>query len=109
MLVKNTVSAWLDEHAQQIIDNCLSEEFHSHDFIKQLIKHHEERYVREMNGSISSGNGIFRSLHSQIGLYLSQKREILGIEPRDKVSSENIKGNVSENQGWRKITNTSNP
>ena len=101
MAIKTTIKALLDKHAKEIISE-LPGSFDSHEFIQRLIKKDEEGYVRELHGCIKSKNGIFRNFHSRIGQYLSKNRETIGIRSTGKVSSENIKDYISNNEGWKK-------
>lgn len=101
MNAKQKVQELLDKQAKEVI-NKLPESFDSHDFIQMLIKVDEKGYVETLSGFISSSNGIFRSFHSQIGIYLSSERNSLNIESKGKVSSENIKDYFSDNEKWVK-------
>jgi hypothetical protein len=75
-------------------------EFDSHTFIKQLIKDYESDYVELLKNYTNVP--IFKTLHAQIGKYLSQNKKDLFIIKLEKIESENIKGYESENQKWRK-------
>jgi len=101
MKVKQEVQELLDKKAKEAI-NRLPESFDSHDFIQMLIKVDEKGYVKTLHGFVTSSNGIFRSFHSQIGIYLSSERDNLNIESKGKVSSENIKDYFSDNEKWIK-------
>lgn len=87
--------------ATQIID-LLPTEFDSHQFIEKFKEKHERRYVDFLHRHINSENGIFRAAHAQIGHFLSQNREALGIEKTEQCCSTNTKGYDSMNQGWKK-------
>jgi hypothetical protein len=97
MLVKN----FLDANSKNIIQK-MPNEFDSHDFIKQLIRDHERDYV-ELVYTFKDCNGIFKAFHSEIGKYLGKHAEILSICKLDKTDSENIKGNETSNQKWKKL------
>lgn len=96
------VKDFLNQYAKEIVDK-MEIEFDSHDFIKELIKSHEKSYV-ELLYSYINNLTIFRTLHSQIGTYLSENSKSLDIEKLVKNSSENIKGYDSENQVWKKTS-----
>jgi hypothetical protein len=91
----------LDAHAENIVKK-MGAEFDSHDFIEQFLTDYEKEYVELLSDNINSDNGIFRTVHAQIGRYLSDNVPTLEIEKTGKVQSTNIKGNKSKNQGWKK-------
>lgn len=101
MNIQKEVQKLLDRNANDIIKN-LPDSFDSHDFIQKLIEVDERGYVETLSTFIRSQNGIFRSFHSQIGIYLSSEKDRLNIESRGKVSSKNIKGNPCDNENWIK-------
>ncbi|MEI6823914.1 MAG: hypothetical protein WCL51_18440 [Bacteroidota bacterium] len=80
----------------------MNNEFDSHDFIMQLIKDHERKYV-ELLYSYKNSSGIFRAFHQQIGIYLSKNANSLSIIKIRQDFSENIKDYDSKNQKWSKI------
>lgn len=102
MSIKQSIQSLLAKNATTIIC-ALPSTFDSHDFIQALIKEDEEGYVRELNGCIDSKGGIFRNFHSQIGKYLSENAQNLGINSIAKEPSGNIKGYESQNEKWSKV------
>jgi hypothetical protein len=92
----------LDVHAKNIIDG-LGTEFDSHKFIEQFLAKQEKEYVELLSDNINSGNGIFRTVHAQIGRYLSDNASAFKIEKTERQQGTNIKGDEVENQGWKKV------
>ncbi|MBP5628925.1 MAG: hypothetical protein J6X27_03680 [Bacteroidaceae bacterium] len=81
--------------------------FDSHDFIMQLIQipEYERWYVQRLaHYAIGNVHGIFKHANSEIGRCLSTNSEKLGIVKDDRRISLNIKGNETENQCWRFIS-----
>lgn len=91
----------LDAHAKGIIDK-LGKKFDSHRFIECFSTEHEKEYVGMLSDNINSGNGIFRTVHAQIGRFLSDNADALKIQKDGRAQSINVKGYKSENQGWKK-------
>lgn len=100
MAIKTSIKLLLDDYAEDIIKE-LPNPFDSHTFIQKLIKKDEERYIIELYGCLKP-KGTFQYFHSQIGRYLSKEKSKLEIESLGKVSSENIKNYISDNEGWTK-------
>ena len=94
------VNDFLDQNAIGLI-NKMETEFDSHKFIKELINSYEKDYVELLYSNIESA-GIFKTIHAQIGRYLSDNSTQLKIEKDTREYSENVKGYMSENQKWRK-------
>jgi hypothetical protein len=104
--VHPNIKAYLDLHADGIIAK-MKDEFDSHAFINELIQTSERDYILWLVIYMAMGKkAIFRTVNSQIGLYLSQKQDDLDIEKRERVSSLTVKGTDSENQEWKKKTAT---
>lgn len=89
------------EEAKQIIQK-MSDCFDSHDFINQYCVLYEKDYVQMLYESIES-DGIFRAVDASIGKFLENNQRELSISKTDKEMSQNIKGNITECQGWKKI------
>ena len=84
----------------QILDQAitfLDAEFDSHDVIKKVMQIAARPYAEDL--AKASGDDPFISLHSSIGTRLLGFKSI---EPTKKVMSMNVRGQITENQGWRK-------
>ena len=77
----------------------IEEEFSSHDFIEKFIGKFESEYI-EMLVRYQNSNQAFQTVNSQIGLYLSTKKEILGIYKTERKESENVRGRFHDIQWW---------
>lgn len=89
-------------HAQEVIKK-LNPTFDTHDFIEQLSKDFERKYV-DVICERRKDVHIFMSAHAAIGWFLSNEAKKLKIEKQsDRLSSRNIKGYKSPNQKWRKL------
>ena len=78
--------------------------FDSHDFINKYIALHENDYI-EMLAQRNDKEQVFRALNAEIGRFLQLHQEELRIEKdieEGKKPSQNIKGNVTNNQRWIK-------
>lgn len=73
--------------------------FDSHAVIQDLMTHHPQDYVRELYENVQSADPIWAT-HFAIGRALEQ---IPGIEKDVRVSSVNVRGQVTQNQQWRKL------
>lgn len=86
--------------------NDLKDKFDSHDFIKKFSKRIELDYVYLL--ATAGTTDPFRTVNMQIGNYLSNNQERLGIEliiSDGKHRSENVFGNETECGLWRKVGN----
>ncbi|MFD2939188.1 hypothetical protein [Flavobacterium notoginsengisoli] len=97
------INAFLDENVSSI-KNIIAEfeidkEFSSHDFIEKFTDKHESDYIEMLVKYKGSGNS-FRTVHSQIALYLSSKKEFLGIYKTQRKESENVRGKIDFVQWW---------
>jgi hypothetical protein len=95
-----TVKNFMDQNAKNLIRK-MENQFDSHRFIIQLSKDYEKDYVVLLNTYIESLE-IFRTLHAQIGRYLTMNQDKLSITKIKRSDSDNIKDNESENQIWGK-------
>lgn len=72
--------------------------FDSHAIIRWLMTNYPQEYVRDLFECVASDDPI-QTAHAQFGLAL---HEVPGIRPDSKVKSMNVRGQVTENQQWRK-------
>ena len=83
-----------------VIDE-MDDKFDSHDFIKKFSKEIELDYVYLL--ATAGTMTPFQTVHSQIGMFLSNNQNNLNIRYVEDVNSENIFGNVTECASWKKI------
>lgn len=86
------------EDVQPIIDEGMSDNFDSHDFIRELMLRNRNLYedMIEKCGSVASANGI-------ISIFLLNHASALGIVKNGEIKSENINGKITLCAKWRKI------
>lgn len=80
----------------------LPDEFDSHDFIKKYLTIYERHYVTMLMENIDNTN-IFRTVNATIGRFLANNQNILHITMNIRINSQNVRGNITENQKWIKI------
>jgi hypothetical protein len=84
----------------EIIKNIPSNNFNSHEFIRNFAKKFEIEYVGFLN---TYSTEPFRTVHAQIGLFLSEHQELLHIKHFDPThQSPNIFGIETKNGNWIK-------
>lgn len=86
------------------IKNIISDlpaEFSSHDFIEKFSKKYESDYIDMLVDY--KGREAFKTVHSQIAKFLSLNMKYLGINKRNKDSSEHVFGELDVIQWWEKI------
>ena len=88
------------QQAQRIISE-LGNEFDSNDFIEKYMSLFERDYVNALVEKIEC-NHIFRTVNASIGRFLTDNQKELRIAKNERKTSNNVKGNDSENQGWIK-------
>ncbi|MFA7450511.1 MAG: hypothetical protein WCY79_03015 [Bacteroidales bacterium] len=83
------------------IINDMSDTFDSHDFIKKFSKRFELDYV----DLLATANSIepFQTVNKQIGRFLSDNQTMLRIECMGKINSENVFGNKTKCEKWKKV------
>lgn len=81
---------------QEIIGQ-LERPFDSHTFIKRFVGKFQADYVSLLSRYT---NEPFKTVHQQIGKFLSKNQAPLGIRSNGRVSSENIFGEPNENEEW---------
>ena len=79
----------------------LPDEFDSHDFIEKYLTLYERHYVMMLMANIDKAN-IFRTVNATIGKFLADNQESLHITMGIRINSQNVRGNITENQKWRK-------
>lgn len=90
------------EQAEKVINN-LPEEFTSQDFLEKYRDLYEMEYLKGlMYYAIGKTEGVFRTYHSRVALFLSLNKRRLHIMEVEKIRSKNIKGNITKNQNWKK-------
>jgi hypothetical protein len=89
----------MSEHITDIeeIINQMERPFDSHAFIKRFTRIFQVEYVELLS---QYSQEPFEKVHNQIGRFLLEKRELLGIQPNGKVKGENIFGEENENEEW---------
>jgi len=80
------------------IINHLQRPFDSHDFIQVFSKEFQKEYIQLLTAYEEEP---FIKVHSQIGKFLSENQEELGIKSNGKVLSANIFGEHTENEQWK--------
>ena len=99
-----SVHDFLNKNISLLISGIISKldtEFNSHDFIKGFSKIFEEDYINFLYNY--KGKGAFKTVHSQIGKFLSLKKTALGIQKMEKVKDEHIFEEEDKIQAWKKI------
>jgi len=94
-----SVHQFMSEHISDIreIIEQMEKPFDTHAFIKKFARRFQVEYV----GLLSQySQEPFEKVHNQIGKFLLEKKELLGIQPNSKVKSENIFGEKNENEKW---------
>lgn len=81
--------------------SLLPNEFDSHDFVEKYLTVFERDYVTMLIGNIDNSE-IFRVTNASIGRFLSDNHGILHIEKAPRTNSQNVRGNITDNQNWRK-------
>ena len=85
----------------EIIKNNLTDNFDSHEFIRNFAKRFEIEYVGFLN---LYNQEPFRNVHAQIGKFLSENQSSLSIKDDGITQSPNIFGIVSQNEKWIKTS-----
>lgn len=88
------------EHVEAIIGKMKSE-FTSYDFIKKYMMLYENEYIALLNSC--EADHKFQTVHSAIGRFLSDNRLRLEITTDEKTRSENIFGNPTQVQCWKRV------
>jgi len=87
------------ENVRPIIDENMSDNFDSHDFIREFKLRYRNLYdeMVEKCGNVASAHGI-------ISIFLLNHANALGIEKNrtGKIKSENINGKIKPCAEWRK-------
>lgn len=102
-----TIADFLTEHMDDVkqIINTLPATFSSHEFIQRFAHRFESNYItflweyRRPEGEY----GTFKVVHSQIGRFLSNNEAELHIQKTNRVYTQNVFGDDSDNQGWMKV------
>lgn len=79
----------------------LPNEFDSHDFIEKYISLYERPYVNMLVEKIDN-QGIFQTVNSMIARFIEDNKTGLGVTKDERIKSQNVKGNYTENQKWIK-------
>lgn len=87
-----------DEILSASIDRMKQASFDSHAIIRDLMTYHPQEYVTDLACHVASKDP-FLTYHAGLG---SRLADWPSIEKTAKVMSENIRGQVTENQGWKK-------
>lgn len=99
-----TIHQFMQKHInelKQIISVDIKEnKFDSHDFIEIFMKKYELDYVKFL---IKYDLKPFRTLNSQIAIFLSKNASELNIQKQGKGKSESVFGLEVDNERWLKI------
>jgi len=76
----------------------MDEDFDSHAVITDLMTHSSQDYVRDLYAHVDHSDPILAH-HAVLGTRLGSRQSI---ERTQKVFSPNVRGQTTENQGWRK-------
>ena len=87
-MVPITAAKAIIEELQEKLAKEMKEEFSSPEFIERLYKHKKDH--------------AFQTVHRQIGRFLSENQEKLGIEKTQRKENLNVFGNETEVQYWKK-------
>ncbi|MDR0605750.1 MAG: hypothetical protein LBG80_15765 [Bacteroidales bacterium] len=99
---KITINQFMIENMDGIkeIIGQLKRNFDSHDFIKRFAKKYQKEYMSFLSQYTID---LFEKVHQQIGRFLAVNQTLLGIQSKGRTKSENIFGEVTENEMWQKI------
>lgn len=73
-------------------------EFSSHTFIEKYAYRHEKLYIEMLYAH--KNNKAFQTIHRQIGRFLSDNKDDLGIEKSKREKNLNVFGHETEVQFW---------
>ena len=99
-----TINSFLSSNQIKIkmrIINIMDNPFNSHDFIEKFAELYETEYIDFLNQY--KGNNAFRTVHSQIGKYLKEHENELGILGSGKTNNKNVFGNLNGIEKWEKV------
>ena len=94
-----TAHQFMSAHMPDVreIINQMQKPFDTHAFIKVFARSFQVEYVRLLS---KYPQEPFEKVHTQIGKFLISKKNLLGIQPQGKVFSENIFGEINDNEQW---------
>ncbi|MEP6652250.1 MAG: hypothetical protein ABJA82_02765 [Myxococcales bacterium] len=87
-----------DEILSASLDRMKEATFDSHAVIRDLMTYHPQEYVTDLASQVASKDPIL-TYHAGLGSRLANWPSI---ERTTKVMSVNVRGQVTENQGWKK-------
>jgi hypothetical protein len=90
-------SALTDEILGEAIEQMSNPTFDSHEIIRHLMRRHPREYATDLH--MTAGQDPIQTLHATIGRRLTSFGVI---EKTGSVKSMNVRGEVSDNEGWRK-------
>ena len=100
---EQTVYEAMARYADDVIRSIQDEVFTTRDFIEAFADKHEFIYVELLFAAYKNDRSrVFHRVHSQIGAYLSENQEKLGIKKTRRLMTRNPFGREKEVQGWRK-------
>lgn len=99
-MVPITAAKAIIEELQEKLAKEMKEEFSSHEFIEKYAYRYEEEYVERLYQH--KKDHAFQTVHRQIGRFLSENQEKLGIEKTQRKENLNVFGNETEVQYWKK-------
>jgi hypothetical protein len=80
------------------IVNALPPVFDSHAVIREMMRRYPQQYTTDLFGHVENKDPIL-SFHSTIGVRLTRFEDI---ERTRRISSDNVRGQKTENQEWRR-------
>lgn len=99
-MIPITAAKAIIEELQKKLVKEMKEEFSSHEFIEKYAYRYEEEYIERLYKH--KKDHAFQTVHRQIGRFLSENQEKLGIEKTQRKENLNVFGNETEVQYWKK-------
>lgn len=101
--MKQSINEFLSQNIhvlQEEIISKLATDFDSHAFLKLFAKRFEVQYIKFLHEK--GDKSPFQTVHSQIARFLSENQIDLKIIKIGKVKSEDVFGDICDNEGWQK-------
>ena len=90
-----------ESNIKEALSAITQNDFSSHDVIEKFAYLYESDYIDMLNEY--KGDDAFRKVHSQIGAFLSNNSNLVGIKKTGRSKNINIFGHDTEVQYWEKI------
>jgi hypothetical protein len=103
MSIENFLNQHIDD-VRQIVSG-LDGDFSSHHFIQKFARRFEGDYIDFLQTyrKPAGEQGAFQTVHQQIARFLSKNAELLHIEKTNRRYTQNVFGDETDNQGWKKV------